>query len=461
MRILNRPMFRYGGPIKEGIMQGMRNNYQSGQLVKPGPGRPGYQGNPRFINLGGGQPPVNVNLTNATKLQKLKNLYQNPKFSERGAYEAIKKYGPKAFNWLKGGIGGALTRFPGMTQLAAYYAAAKPTPVDIKYDITRRENLLPMFGDTKTTVEKKIKRNLAEESNPNNPWRYNKYKHGPRKEHPDYDPEKSSYWPWAKGAVETGGDDGTKKTDTGIGPGAQFKESTAPIITASQREKLAKDQQNARLKSYLDMMGYDSAKKTAMSDALIDASALVQDATTEAGSIKKADWGKLINRAIQTTSKRLDKPAQIREAVGLMMTKGEIEKDIASGKGSPQRQVARDLVAAGVYKTEKEALSKLANVGSFEDTMAALASKTGKVTGDMIKVAWISDQKTPPRDHFKSTDKVYKDFKEKMEDAGNEYNIELEFVDKMIDDKNPGDAFVVDDTLVIVKSDGTLDYKWK
>ena len=25
MRILNRPMFKYGGPIKEGIMHGMKN----------------------------------------------------------------------------------------------------------------------------------------------------------------------------------------------------------------------------------------------------------------------------------------------------------------------------------------------------------------------------------------------------------------------------------------------------
>ena len=44
MRILNRPMFRSGGPIREGVMHGMRNNYQSGQLVRPGPGRPGYAG---------------------------------------------------------------------------------------------------------------------------------------------------------------------------------------------------------------------------------------------------------------------------------------------------------------------------------------------------------------------------------------------------------------------------------
>ena len=73
-------------------------------------------------------------------------------------------------------------------------------------------------------------------------------------------------------------------------------------------------------------MGYDKAKSTAMGDALIDASAIVQGATDEAGSLKKADWSKMINQAIQTTSKRLEKPEQIREAVGLMMTKGEIEK---------------------------------------------------------------------------------------------------------------------------------------
>ena len=36
----------------------------------------------------------------------------------------------------------------------------------------------------------------------------------------------------------------------------------------------------------------------------------------------------MINKAIQTTSKRLDKPEQIREAVGLMLTKSEIEKDL-------------------------------------------------------------------------------------------------------------------------------------
>ena len=42
MRILNRPMFRTGGPIKEGIMQGMRNG-----------GRAALVGNPVYPQTGG------------------------------------------------------------------------------------------------------------------------------------------------------------------------------------------------------------------------------------------------------------------------------------------------------------------------------------------------------------------------------------------------------------------------
>ncbi len=43
MRPLNRPMFRYGGPIKEGIMSGIkepRQNYnRAGKVLKYFPGR--------------------------------------------------------------------------------------------------------------------------------------------------------------------------------------------------------------------------------------------------------------------------------------------------------------------------------------------------------------------------------------------------------------------------------------
>ena len=74
------------------------------------------------------------------------------------------------------------------------------------------------------------------------------------------------------------------------------------------------------------MMGYDRSKKTAIADALIDASKIVSErGTLDPKNITR----ELINPIIQATSKRLDKPEQIREAVGLMATKAEIEKDLA------------------------------------------------------------------------------------------------------------------------------------
>ena len=238
-------------------------------------------------------------------------------------------------------------------------------------------------------------------------------------------------------------------------------DKTAPDLTASMREDLAKKQQGERLKNYLDMMGYDSAKKGAMSKALIDASALVQDATTEAGSIKHADWGNLINKAIQTTSRRMEKPEQIREAVGLMMTKAELEKDVLQAKGSPQKQLAKDYVDTGVYKTMEEAMAAIGKEATFEDNLLAMSVKRdGKVSGSDLNILLHGTKgEKAPRKSVPGSDTAYKKFKEKMEDAGNDSQIELEFVEKMIDDKQPGDSFIIDDSLIIVKSDGSLAYR--
>ena len=72
-------------------------------------------------------------------------------------------------------------------------------------------------------------------------------------------------------------------------------------------------------------MGYDRSKKTAVADALIDASKIVSDrGTLETKNITRD----LINPIIQATSKRFDKPEQIREAVGLMSVKAAIQKDL-------------------------------------------------------------------------------------------------------------------------------------
>ena len=230
-RILTRPLFRKGGLSREtGIMSGLdRRGYAQGSYAP----RVGYAEGPRIYvsdldkwkqrirgTSGGIWDAIKKQISGTTgtqsgskiasdaaskvsKWSKAKDLLKSPKFSERGLLEAIKKYGPKALKYGKTGIMGAASRFPLLTTAAGIYGAGTPTPVDVKYDITRGENIFPMFGDTKGTLEKKIERNLAEAANPNNPWRYDSGKYGPRKEHPDYDPEKSSWFPWSKGAAET------------------------------------------------------------------------------------------------------------------------------------------------------------------------------------------------------------------------------------------------------------------
>ena len=55
MRTLNRPMFRYGGPIKEGVMNGIREPKKHGGSMGPneGPRRAALVGDPNFPQTDG------------------------------------------------------------------------------------------------------------------------------------------------------------------------------------------------------------------------------------------------------------------------------------------------------------------------------------------------------------------------------------------------------------------------
>ena len=227
-RILNRPMFRGGGKVSsygKGIASGLTSKPKRGLVDEPG----GYAGismsglsnyNEIFNNAKN----TGANVVQAAKdkvsqgTSKTKNLYNKSKnflksknFSEKGLKKGIEKYGKKGLKIgsnLAKGIG---SRFPMASYLtkgaAPYYAmykASEVTPVDKKYDISRSENLFaPFYGEE--TMNKKIKRNYEQASNPNNFFRYDPSIYGPRKDHPDYDPTKIKYNPFSddKGAADT------------------------------------------------------------------------------------------------------------------------------------------------------------------------------------------------------------------------------------------------------------------
>jgi len=335
-------MFRYGGPINEGVMHGMRSNYAGGQRVGSGlvghPAYPKTDGREHHVlpiwagaaGLARMAPMLYRAITGAKNVSKAANITKNlsgtvgaggagtggwtgskaltviPQVSRSG------KVINKIKDWFKAdplysSVAG------GTTMLGrGIKAGGQKIGQFAKYSTTTPSGLL-FFGAPVTIAGTKWLLSDGTELDDNQ----------------------------KKQVTQVAGD----KWDPGAGAD-QYDPSTSPSAMAEAAKKARK----AKLEKYLDTMGYDKAKKTAMGDALIDASAIVQDATTEAGSLKKADWGKMINKAIQTTSKRLDKPEQIREAVGLMMTKAGIEKDMNADKDALDK-LAKTLQIKGYQKT--------------------------------------------------------------------------------------------------------------
>ena len=301
MRILNRPMFRYGGPIKEGVMHGMKNG--GSMSNNQGPRRAALVGNPIYPQTSGREhhlAPLAIGAGLARVLP----------WAARGAKAAWKYMKPTSVPKYKA-LTGKLYKEPfTYGKMSGLERTGKWMKANPGYTLTgglAAYNAPGTYGAVKGAggLGWKALKQAADLAVPDWIWDQDK---------------------WEKERAEK------MKPPTGIiKPGGFEKiinEEKKIIKSAEELAAEAKAARTKKLNKYLDTMGYDKAKKTAMGDALIDASAIVQGATDEAGSLKKADWGKMINKAIQTTSKRLDKPEQIREAVGLMLTKSEIEKDL-------------------------------------------------------------------------------------------------------------------------------------
>jgi hypothetical protein len=239
----------------------------------------------------------------------------------------------------------------------------------------------------------------------------------------------------------TGGKPG-EKWSPGVG-GEQYDPSTSPSAMAAAAKKARK----AKIAKYMDTMGYDRAQKTAVGKALIDASAIVQAGTEEGGSLKHADWSKMINQAIQATSKRLEKPEQIREAVGLMMTKAGIEKDMTA---------EADALAKRKLNLQIKELSEKIDPSAADLALAMgdKADKQGMMENIVKSVEGVENLKASFKD-VKDTD--YGDWKKKKE---NKNKPSIDFMKDIIEPSGamvPG-FYVFPERTVEVTDDLTI--KW-
>ena len=301
MKVLNRPMFRYGGPIKEGIMSGIqepRQRYQDAGQVFRNVGQiiTTDTPNPKVLNaaaqLGIGNPYRDIRRGALDKKVNFKPINNELDLATIGGYGEVEKPYlefnkiPKYIEDIDG---------DGIRDLNPEYVKNKTFISDIFGG--------PYKSKTDKEVSPPIKTGKASGT--------------------DMPPmlDKSGKMGAVTPDVKLSGDDEPK--------------------VLSRKEKV---------NSILESLGYDRAQKNALYDAMIKAGQRISRTGLGAEN--------LVSDVIAETSQSYDKPEKLREAANLMQAQQDLklEQIEASKTNSTEEQVDFLMSAKGGNKSQTEAL---------------------------------------------------------------------------------------------------------
>jgi len=327
MRTLNRPMFRYGGPIKEGIMNGIREPKQNGgtiaggnQIGMPMGNRTGFADPVKsagyFSKLGGAL----ANFYNPLKKGKI--------FSKLGLTKIPKTrtnipQGPQG-----SGVGGVpmfktQTKIPGMERAGMFVRNNPKTTGALAIGATSD----PVIGAGKMVV--KGLQNTADFLTPG----------------------------WVQRALEK--DKKTEDTEN-----TTLNTDLKKLLDQPAKpKKSAKELRAEQIAKYRDIVDIKGMNKDAAYNSLIAASQAISGEGDFKGSLKD---GSLINKIIQSTSKAYDKPKATKDAIDTLILKSEIEKDLNKDKNAimdeyrmKQIALADKQLSGGDFAENKGALGKI------------------------------------------------------------------------------------------------------
>jgi len=356
MRPLNRPMFRYGGPIKEGIMTGMKekqaiNTVGSPLAPKDETGRQGYavpiigaglMAAARFLpaayrgfRAARAYKPFSQNLGFTGRL---KDIF-TPSSGLAGKTMAVGKMGPEKLLAGQGAgfrVGSFLRQNPltslplaGMAIEGGGRAAAglaKMTPDLLK----SYANAVIPFADP--------------------------FKTGPEV------PEKKD------GTGIKRGDEKNKNVGSVTGTTKPGEAGGTTIKTDAEKRQINEDRINETKNRYYKLMGIDKMNKDAVYDSLINASQIVQEEGADLkGSIRS---GNLQNRIINAISKNLDKSADLKRQIDAAILKGEITKDIASADSTDKRLKEARIKALDRQEKQSGAAGVISSVIAKDGTIS-------------------------------------------------------------------------------------------
>ena len=348
MKPLNRPMFRYGGPIKEGIMQGMQDG---GLANNEGPRRAALVGNPMYDQTKGpdGRTKHVVPFVAGAGMAALRAI--------PAIYRGIKA--SRAFAPGNLGVTGRLKEFftpkgPLSPQVGATGPMAKELlkgqTTGFKIGSLLRRNPLTLGfpaaslgAEAAVGVAKMVPDALREYGNFIVPFAdpFTKKEDVPTKEE------------------GTGLKRGDKKStvigDTTTGTTQPGQAGGTTVKSDAEKQQINEARIQETKNKYYKLMGIDKMNKDAVYDSLIDASKIVSEEGADLkGSIRS---GNLQNRIIQAISQNLDKSADLKKQIDAAILKGEIEKDIKASDPASAIDLAYKKAATDKIKKDLEGSS--------------------------------------------------------------------------------------------------------
>ena len=317
MRPLNRPMFKYGGPIKEGIMSGMKDKQAINTVVNnANVDAMGREKHAFFLPfLGANALRMGAMRVAPRAIQGIKNLFRT-----QVGTKSVQKAGP-TFQmpggnvYSKGFPGGkvpAKTIGPGTAEV--------PVMGPTKFGAYLQSDPLIATGS-------KVVQGLV------SPTSKGLVQKGARLVFSPTGLVAGAYYAGGKFFDKDGNEIPEEVVnEQGLTTGRQFTGDEEMIGDPRQplpdsKPKPSKSEENEALKQkYYKIMGLDKMKKDAVYDSLIDASRIVQEEGADLkGSLKS---GTLQNKIIQAISGQLDKSAALKKQIDAAILKGEITKDI-------------------------------------------------------------------------------------------------------------------------------------
>jgi hypothetical protein len=327
-------MFRYGGPIKEGIMDGIREPKKNGGAMGINKPKRGLVNEPgSYAGFLGLAPYIGAGLA--------------------ALRTGAMRMAPKVANFFRtqtGSIGPGSVRIPGAPGTPGRFTTAgsklveKAGPGQAVYqpNYLGRDPLVRLVGGTYKAVTSPTATGLASKA-----ARF--------ATSPSSIIAGVAYYLWPDGKERTTppplGDSGRVGT-SGAPGGGNPEMFLTPQGDGSKKgggvELTDKELRQKRIDRYRDIMDIKGMNKKAAYNSLIDASRLINESGDFKGDIKS---GRLINQIIQATSKQFDKPAQTKDAIDTLILKGEIEKDIKAS--DPQAQKKAQLLDKQILIADK------------------------------------------------------------------------------------------------------------